>query len=88
MAEASRRWLDPEQIPAAVRDERFFRAVLDALPIAVYMTDPRGRITYFNEAAALFWGCDPEVDKDDQWCGSWKLFWPDGRPMAGPFRIG
>ena len=26
--------------------------LLDALPVAVYMTDAEGRITYFNGAAA------------------------------------
>jgi PAS domain-containing protein len=26
--------------------------LLDALPVAIYMTDAEGRITYFNDAAA------------------------------------
>ena len=33
-----------------------FRALVDALPVAIYTTDADGKITYFNEAAAEFWG--------------------------------
>lgn len=56
-------------------------ALLRALPTAVYTTDAAGRITYFNEAAATLWGYRPELGKS-AWCGSWRLYWPDGRPMA------
>ena len=54
--------------------------LLDALPVAVYMTDTKGRITFYNEAAVALWGCRPELGKDE-FCGSWKLFWPDGTPL-------
>jgi PAS domain S-box-containing protein len=64
------------------RDRRF-RGLLEALPVAVYTTDPSGRITYFNEAAAEFWGQRPQLGTSE-WCGSWKLFWPDGTPLAHP----
>jgi two-component system CheB/CheR fusion protein len=53
---------------------------LDALPAAIYLTDTEGRITYFNEAAAALWGRRPQLNSD-QWCGSWRLYWPDGTPM-------
>jgi PAS domain S-box-containing protein len=56
-------------------------ALLQALPTAVYTTDAAGRITYYNEAAAALWGCHPELGSS-KWCGSWKMAWPDGRPMA------
>jgi PAS domain S-box-containing protein len=59
----------------------FSRAVLDCLPAAVYTTDARGRITYYNDAAAELWGYRPQLGSAT-WCGSWKLFWLDGRPMA------
>ena len=58
----------------------YFRGVLDALAAAVYMTDKAGLITYYNDAAAALWGRRPELGAS-QWCGSWKLFWPDGRPL-------
>ena len=55
--------------------------VLDALPVAVYTTDAEGRITFYNDAAAELWGCRPKLGTA-YWCGSWRLYWPDGRPMA------
>ena len=54
--------------------------LLQALPAAVYTTDAAGRITFYNEAAAALWGCCPELGKSE-WCGSWRLYWPDGRSM-------
>jgi PAS domain S-box-containing protein len=66
---------------AALRErERRFRELLDALPAAVYTTDAAGRITYFNDAAAALWGHRPQLGTSE-WCGSWKLFWPDGTPL-------
>ncbi|HTM76086.1 MAG TPA: PAS domain S-box protein, partial [Devosia sp.] len=56
-------------------------ALLGALPEAVYMTDANGLITFYNEAAAELWGTRPEIGKSS-FCGSWKLRWPDGTPMA------
>src|ERR1700704_5246675 len=63
-----------------LRGDDYFRKVLDELPAAVYATDAKGRITYFNEAAAALWGCRPQLGKSE-WCGSWKLYWPDGTPL-------
>ena len=60
--------------------ERRFRQLLDALPAAVYTTDAAGRITYYNDAAAALWGHRPRLGTVE-WCGSWKLYWPDGTPM-------
>jgi PAS domain S-box-containing protein len=57
------------------------RELLEALPAAIYTTDRAGRITYYNQAAVELWGRRPELG-DDQWCGSWRLYWPDGMPMA------
>jgi PAS domain S-box-containing protein len=54
--------------------------VLDLLPAAVYTTDAEGRITYFNEAAAKLWGVRPVLG-ESEFCGSWKLYWPDGSPL-------
>ncbi len=44
------------------------------------MTDARGRITFYNAAAAALWGCEPELGKSE-FCGSWKLYRPDGTPL-------
>lgn len=54
--------------------------VIGALPAAIYTTDADGRITFYNEAAAELWGCHPEIGKSE-FCGSWKLYWPDGSPL-------
>jgi PAS domain S-box-containing protein len=59
----------------------YFRDLLDALPAAIYTTDANGRITFFNQAAVEFSGRTPEIGSD-QWCVTWRLYWPDGRPMA------
>jgi two-component system CheB/CheR fusion protein len=56
------------------------RAVLDALPAAIYTTDADGRITYYNDAAATLWGHRPVLGVSE-WCGSWKLYRPDGTPL-------
>jgi PAS domain S-box-containing protein len=69
-----------EGADAAGAREARARALLDALPVAVYTTDRAGRIIYYNEAAAAFWGHRPRLGTD-HWCGSWRLFWPDGTPM-------
>ena len=57
------------------------RELLDALPAAIYTTDAAGRITFFNQAAVEFSGRTPEIGSD-RWCVTWRLYWPDGRPMA------
>jgi PAS domain S-box-containing protein len=65
---------------ALFRGDAFFRQVLDLLPAAVYITNAAGLITYYNEAAADMWGHYPQLGRSE-WCGSWKLYWPDGRPL-------
>ena len=57
-----------------------FREIIQALPAAIYTTDAAGRITFYNDAAAAMWGRRPALG-DDQWCGSWKLYWPDGTQL-------
>lgn len=60
--------------------ERRFHELLEALPTAIYTTDENGKITYYNQAAVDLWGCSPVLGSTE-WCGSWKLFWPNGLPM-------
>jgi len=55
-------------------------ALLNALPAAIYITDAEGRITFYNEAAAELWGVRP-VLWESAWCGSWRLYWPDGTAL-------
>jgi len=56
--------------------------VLDCLPVAAYLCDAAGLITYFNPRAEELWGRAPALnDPVDRWCGSFKLFRPDGTPL-------
>lgn len=55
--------------------------LFDSLPVAVYTCDHLGYVIYYNKAAADLWGREPELGKE-LWCGSWKIFWPDGTPVA------
>jgi PAS domain S-box-containing protein len=71
--------LRPSRTPRPVIDQHT-SALLAALPMAVYTTDAAGQITFYNEAAAELWGVRAELGSA-KWCGSWRLYWPDGRPM-------
>jgi PAS domain S-box-containing protein len=57
------------------------RELLDALPAAIYTTDAAGRLTYYNAAAVQLAGRTPEIGSDE-WCVTWRLYWPDGTPLA------
>ena len=56
------------------------RDLLNALPTAIYTTDAKGRVTFYNEAAAELAGRRPVLGVDE-WCVTWKLYNPDGSPM-------
>jgi PAS domain S-box-containing protein len=56
--------------------ERRMRELLEALPAAVYTTDAKGRITFFNRAAVEMAGRTPLPG--DEWCVTWRLYHPDG----------
>ena len=53
---------------------------LEALPAAVYTTDPDGKITYYNRAAAALAGREPEIGKDE-WCVTFRLYSTDGKVL-------
>lgn len=57
-----------------------FHQLVEGLPVAFYTCDKEGRINLFNRAAEVLWGRTPEVGKE-LWCGSWKIFNPDGSPL-------
>ena len=67
------------------------------LPAAVYVCEaPSGVIRMYNRRAAELWGREPELgDTDERFCGSFRLFRPDGSflphaetPMADVLRHG
>ncbi|MDB5489161.1 MAG: Aerobic respiration control sensor protein ArcB, partial [Reyranella sp.] len=62
-------------------DERY-RTLFDLYPTAVYSCDASGVIQKFNRQAAELWGREPAIgDADGRFCGSFKLFRPDGSFM-------
>ena len=57
-----------------------FSKIIQDSPIAFYATDAEGRIVFFNQAAEKLWGRSPDLDID-LWCGAWRIYSPDGRPV-------
>ncbi len=80
--------------PSREREE--YERLLAVLPAAMYTCDASGVITYYNEKAAELWGRRPELgDTDQRFCGSFRLYRPDGTllphaetPMARALRDG
>jgi PAS domain S-box-containing protein len=63
-----------------LESEQHLQALLAAIPAAIYTTDAKGKITYFNEAAVDLAGRTPTLGSDE-WCVTWKLYNPDGSPL-------
>ena len=73
---------EPQAQPARHRGDLEVRHLLAKLPVAAYTCDADGLITYFNERAVQLWGREPTLnDPVDRFCGSFRLFSPDGSPM-------
>jgi PAS domain S-box-containing protein len=59
-----------------------YRTLFDLVPVAVYTCDRAGVIQNFNRRAVELWGREPVLgDTDERFCGSDKLFRPDGTFM-------
>ena len=61
-------------------DNSLPKEVFDSLPVAIYTCDRAGYVTSYNRAAAKLWGREPEIGID-QWCGSWRIFRPNGEEL-------
>ena len=60
-----------------------FQRLLEHLPVGAYTCDREGLITYCNNHAVRLWGRAPKLhDPTDRFCGSFKLFSPEGLPIA------
>lgn len=72
-----------EKSNVALRDnEERYRTLFDLSPVAVYSCDSEGVIQQFNRRAAELWGRTPAIgDTDERFCGSFKMFRPDGSFM-------
>jgi PAS domain S-box-containing protein len=70
------------QPPTVYGSEAEFRRFLERLPAAAYACDATGLIVYFNAHAAELWGREPKLGApEDRFCGSFRLFAPDGSPI-------
>jgi two-component system, chemotaxis family, CheB/CheR fusion protein len=59
--------------------EERFRTLFELGPIGVYSCDASGTIRDFNRRAIELWGRQPALgDPAERFCGSFKLFRPDG----------
>jgi len=59
-----------------------YRTLFDLAPIAVYSCDASGVIQDYNNRAAELWGRKPAPgDTDERFCGSFKMYRPDGSYM-------
>ena len=82
---------------AEAQSEERYRQLLGLLPAAVYTCEaPSGVITFFNEHAAALWGRAPKLgERDEVFCGSYRLWRTDGSllphaetPMALAVKLG
>ena len=64
------------------QSEKRYRTLFDLVPVAVYTCDAEGLIQEYNQRAVELWGREPKTnDSSEKFCGSLKIFYPDGRPM-------
>ena len=78
-----------EEFPGGARKLTEFEALigaaptaLDAIPGAVYLCDHEGWLIRYNSEAAALWGRLPNANgARERFCGSHRLFLPDGTPL-------
>ena len=71
-----------KQTVALWESEDRYHTLFDLCPVGVYSCDASGVIEKFNRRAVELWGREPAPgDTDERFCGSFKLFRPDGSFM-------
>src|SRR5215212_43167 len=74
---------DSKQAEDALREAKErYRNLFDWVPVPIYACDANGLILEFNQSAVELWGRVPEKNNpEERYCGSFKIYYPDGRPM-------
>lgn len=63
-------------------ERRRLTAVLDVLPVGIWMADVAGRIISTNPTAAAIWGGEaPHPQRADEYHRAYRAYWPDGRAL-------
>ena len=75
---ANAKILSEESVSTFITDGYDCRQLIESLPVAIYTCDLKGRITFYNEAAASLWGFSPEIGKD-LLSSPFKVFTPEGK---------
>jgi len=84
---SSKAFAIPDPVPSIVEHTRSgdgdrYHTLFDLAPVAVYSCDASGVIREYNNRAAELWGRKPQLgDTDERFCGSFKLYRPDGSFM-------
>jgi PAS domain S-box-containing protein len=64
----------------ALRSDLHLQAVLDVLPVGVFIADATGRLLHTNEAAGRIWGGEaPLSERPEEYGEDYRAWWPDGR---------
>lgn len=72
-------------MPTGGQHDWFSSDLIEILPAAVYICDPDGVVVAYNRRATELWGRTPEPgDNDEKYCGSHKMFRPDGTHLPHP----
>jgi PAS domain S-box-containing protein len=75
---------DPERILdtaiEALSNAPDWRTVLDELAAPIYITDPKGAVTYWNRRCVDLAGRQPHLGQD-RWCVTWKIYTTTGELM-------
>src|ERR1700751_3040163 len=63
--------------------EERYKTLFGLVPVAVYTCDADGFIQEYNRRAVELGGREPQRNGSEPgFCGSYKIYYPDGRPMA------
>ncbi|MFW6330101.1 MAG: PAS domain S-box protein [Gemmatimonadota bacterium] len=66
----------------ALRSDLHLKAVLEVLPVGVFIADAEGRLLHTNEAARRIWeGQTPLSQSPTTYGDDYTAWWPDGRPV-------